>query len=297
LAWPSGTSLLSMINLICCKGQKWDVSAGGDPSPPPAPLLPFPRGLFWLLSRPGPLPPHQAPQPGQGDQACLGDGGHVGVDIVQGVVDVGEGASHSLGEAGVADEGADITSPAREGRQGQHTGRSVPMLPTRTLRIHPHRPQAAVPPLPEHPSECPAHSQGTREAGHGKLRHGGTQCLARLQSCQEGSAPCQRAAPRGQLPTATASSPLSRRAGICSCEQWQLPGMAAKRRRFHPPSGPSRSLPASALTGGEQRPAGRRPRAPGAGSPSAGPASGTCGPRSSRSSGSSRSSIPPVARG
>lgn len=142
-------------------------------------------------------------------------------------------------------------------------------------------------------------AKGARQKGHGKLKYKRAWCtrISLQGSCWKGSAPCQGTAPWGQLPTAAASSPLSGPAGISSCEQWQLPGTAAKHRPFHPPSGPIRSLPASALTGGEQRPAGRRPRAPGAGSPSAGPASGTCGPRSSRSSGSSRSSIPPGAQG
>lgn len=102
---------------------------------------------------------HQAPQLGQGNKACLRDGGQVGVDIVQGVVDIGEGTTHSLGEAGVADESTDITSPTREGQQGQS---SVLMLLPRTLQIHPHQLPAGGSgaerwaPLPEQrlPSKC-----------------------------------------------------------------------------------------------------------------------------------------------
>lgn len=222
------------------------------------------------------------------------------MDIFQSVVHVGEGALHSLGEASIADEGTDTTSPTREGWHGQHVGSSVPMLPPSTLQIHPHRPLWvcrvwSTPVTP--PSLCiPAN------ALHGGTRGGTQETEARGRPARRGEAvgkglhgadaqPPGASSPRLLLPLLCPAVPRSTR------EQWQFPGPATKRRHFQPPLGSIRSLPARALTGGKRRPAGRRRRAPGAGSASAGPASGTCGPRSSRSSGSSRSSIPPAARG
>lgn len=66
-----------------------------------------------------------------------------------------------------------------------------------------------------------------------------------------------------------------------SCKEWQLPGEAFPA--------------AAALTAGAPTAAAQRRTAPGVGCASAGPVSGTRVPRSARSSGSSRSSIPPAA--
>lgn len=112
---------------------------GWGPFSAASPSVALLQGIIWAAPPAWPL----APKTWQGDHACLGDGGHVGVDVVQSVVHIGEGALHSLGEADVADEGTDTTSSTREGWQGKHVGSSVPMLPPSTLQIHPHRPRPA----------------------------------------------------------------------------------------------------------------------------------------------------------
>lgn len=110
------TAVNDIIDLL--QEQRWAVSE--DPS----------QGAIWAAVLPfSPLPPISHSSQGKGAQACLRDGGNIDVDVVEGGVDVGEGTAHSLGEASVADEGTNITSPTREGWQGQCVGSSALTVP------------------------------------------------------------------------------------------------------------------------------------------------------------------------
>lgn len=135
------------------------------------------------------------------------------MDVVQSVVRIGEDALHSLREAGIADEGTDNTSPAREGWQGQHVGSSVPVLPPQ----HPPNPPPQtrrVWSTPVTPASSASQQVPCTEGADGReteARGSPVRRGAAVGKDLHGAPP-----PRGRLPTTAASSPLSRRAGIYS---------------------------------------------------------------------------------